>query len=214
MIVKICGITNLADAIAAVDAGADMLGFNFYEPSPRYITPRDCAEIISTLKSSDRSVINVGVFVNYTVNGVRDILETCTLDLAQLHGDESSSDLAALGNLAFKAIRPTDHVTARKALRESVNRSQAPHLLVDAHQKGLYGGTGVTGDWAIAWYLASQCSILLAGGLNPDNVADAIQKVNLWGVDVASGVESSPGIKDHAKITAFVSAVKSDNSKG
>lgn len=214
MIVKICGITTLVDAIAAVDAGADMLGFNFYEPSSRYITPQSCVKIISALKSSGRSVINVAVFVNRSPENVRKILSDCSLDLAQLHGDESPENLAALGNLAFKAIRPSDHSTAQQALDEYVHRNQSPHMLIDAHHKSMYGGTGKTSNWEIAQRLGAQVPILLAGGLNPNNVAEAIQNVRPWGVDVASGVESSPGIKDHAKITAFICASKPEISKG
>ena len=207
MIVKICGITNLEDAILAIEAGADMLGFNFYEPSPRYIEPETCARIISDLQ--DAQVIHVGVFVNQNLQEVLQLLDSCGLDLAQLHGDESPNDLITLGEQAFKAIRPKSLAEAQMAIQKYVLRSLPPTLLVDAHHQGMYGGTGETGDWAIARHLADQVPILLAGGLNPDNVAEAIQNVNPWGVDVASGVEVSPGIKDPHKITDFIAAAKS-----
>ncbi len=207
MIVKICGITNLEDAILAIEAGADMLGFNFYKPSPRYIAPEACTRIIAQLK--DTHVIHVGIFVNQPPQDIRQTLDDCGLDLAQLHGDEGPNDLIALGELAFKAIRPKSLEAAEIASQHYTQRSLPPYLLVDAHQKGMYGGTGETGDWAIARHLAAQVPILLAGGLNPDNVAEAIQNVRPWGVDVASGVEASPGIKDPHKITDFIAAAKS-----
>jgi phosphoribosylanthranilate isomerase len=207
MLIKICGITTLKDALLAIEAGADMLGFNFYEPSPRYLAPETCANIISELK--DAQVIHVGVFVNQTTHEIRQILEFCGLDLAQLHGDEGLNDLVALGEMAFKAIRPKSLDAAKMAVQEYAQRSLPPQLLVDAHHKGLYGGTGETGDWQIARHLAERTPILLAGGLNPANVAEAIQNVSPWGVDVASGVEASPGIKDPHKIADFIAAVRS-----
>lgn len=185
-----------------------MLGFNFYPPSSRYIDPEACAEIVACLKSQIPGFIAVGVFVNETARQVQEIMATCHLDLAQLAGDESPQDLASLDGKGFKAGRPKSFSDA-DGLLQQYGRHQAPALLVDAHVKGAYGGTGETGDWALARYLAAQAPILLAGGLNPDNVAAAIQMVNPWGVDVASGVESSPGNKDSAKISAFISAVRS-----
>jgi len=207
MIVKICGLKILEIALAALEAGADMLGFNFFPSSARYIEPEDCAELVASLKSQVTSFKAVGVFVNENPQHIREIMELCGLDLAQLAGDESPNDLAALDGRAFKAVRPRSLVEADDLLRQ-FGRAQAPALLVDAHVKGAFGGTGETGDWAIAQHLASQVPILLAGGLNPENVTAAIQAVNPWGVDVASGVETGPGIKDPAKISAFISAVR------
>jgi phosphoribosylanthranilate isomerase len=207
MIVKICGITTLEDALLAIEAGADMLGFNFYEPSPRFIEPEACAQIIAQLPKA--AMTHVGVFVNTSPVQIQDIIEICNLNLAQLHGDESPEDLAVLGELAFKAIRPKSLGEGEKAASEYTRRNSPPHLLVDAHRKGMYGGTGEAGDWGIARHLAAQTPILLAGGLNPTNVAEAIQNVRPWGVDVASGVESSPGNKDPHKITDFFAAVRS-----
>jgi len=209
MIVKICGIKTLEIARAAIEAGADMLGFNFYPPSSRYILPDKCIEILSSLKKQAGSFTSVGVFVNESVDRIRKIMTTCNLDLAQLAGDESPQVLAALEGKAFKAVRPNSLAEADEQL-ETFRRRQAPTLLVDANVKGTYGGTGETGDWVIAQHLAAQAPILLAGGLNPENVVAAIRAVNPWGVDVASGVESGPGVKDPAKISAFIVAARSE----
>jgi phosphoribosylanthranilate isomerase len=219
MIIKICGIKTIEVALTAVEAGADMLGFNFYPPSPRYITPGKCAEIISHITHNASritppasSITTVGIFVNETSQHIREIMETCKLDLAQLSGAESPGDLAALDGAAFKAVRPRSLREAQEQLGV-YGRQIAPALLVDAHVKGAYGGTGETGDWDLARHLAAQAPILLAGGLNPENVALAVRAVDPWGVDVASGVESSPGVKDPAKISAFISAVRSGASQ-
>lgn len=200
--IKICGIRTVNDALAAVDAGADLLGFNFYPKSPRYIDVGTCRNIMSVMQKYGH-ITYVGLFVNASVAEVRTTIETCGLSLAQLHGDETSEMLDALNGKAFKAFR---------GVPQSINgfaRSDAPALLVDAAVKGAYGGTGVIADWSAAAELAKQYSMLLAGGLTPDNVADAVRQVNPWGVDVASGVESSPGQKDPSKMKAFVQAVRS-----
>lgn len=213
MIIKICGIKTLEIAQVSIETGANMLGFNFYPPSSRYITPEKCAEIISTLAPDPKSLVTVGVFVNETPQRIQEILEICNLDLAQLCGEESPEDLAALESKAFKAVQPSSLTEADDFLNK-FSRSQAPALLVDAHIKGAYGGTGEIGDWALAQHLAAQAPILLAGGLNPENVVAAVQAVEPWGVDVASGVESSPGVKDPSKISVFISAARSANSIG
>jgi len=214
MIVKVCGITTIEDALMAIEAGADMLGFNFYPPSPRYITPDSCAAIIANIHERGKSVTNVGVFVNASVEEIQTTLNECKLNLAQLHGDEGEDMLVALGKRAFKAVRPKDASAAQQAVDNLICREQPPYLLLDAHHKNLYGGTGETGNWALANDVVAQVPILLAGGLNPDNVTEAIQKVQPWGVDVASGVESSPGSKDHAKTTAFIAAAKKEFMQG
>lgn len=200
--IKICGITSLEDARAAVEAGADYLGFNFYPPSPRVIAPERCAEITAVLEREHPQVRRVGVFVNMPVEDVQAILTSCDLHLAQLHGDETPEILAACEGRAFKAFRgvPAD-VTG-------FARSQAPALLVDAAVKGAYGGTGVTADWSAAAALARQHALLLAGGLTAENVAAAVRQVQPWGLDAASGVESAPGKKDAAKMKAFVAQVQ------
>jgi phosphoribosylanthranilate isomerase len=144
----------------------------------------------------------VGVFVNASVAEIRATMETCALTLAQLHGDETAEMLKLLHGRGFKAFRGVP------ANVESFTRAGAPALLIDASVKGQYGGTGVTANWNSAAQLAQKIPLLLAGGLTPDNVAEAIHQVQPWGVDVASGVESAPGVKDPSKMKAFVQAVK------
>jgi phosphoribosylanthranilate isomerase len=206
--IKICGIKTLDEALAAVEAGADYLGFNFYPPSPRYITPRDCARLQAGLVERGLQALAVGVFVNAPVESIARILDDCGLDLAQLSGAEPAGDLEALVGRAFKGIRPADQAAAQAEAGRYARRELSPALLVDAYHPGLYGGAGQAGDWALARFLADRYPILLAGGLNPENVALALDRVQPWGVDVASGVESAPGRKDPHKIAAFTRAVR------
>lgn len=201
-IVKICGLKTLTDALAAIHAGADYLGFNFYPKSPRFVERQTCAEITSVLKREHPHIKLVGVFVNSSVEEVKDILAACSLDLAQLHGDETAEMLNGLNGKAFKAFR---------GIPESIDgfaRSESPAFLLDASVKGLYGGSGVTADWNGAAELAKTYPLLLAGGLTPENVAEAVSRVKPWGVDVASGVESAVGEKDAGKMVEFVKAAK------
>jgi phosphoribosylanthranilate isomerase len=203
--VKICGITNIEDAEAAIEAGADSLGFNFYTGSPRYVSPATARAIGGHIRSAGRSPTLVGVFVNSPLDEIVSILRAADLDLAQLHGDESADMVVALKGRAFKALRPASRAEAELlATRYAPHRSSAPALLIDAYRKGQYGGTGQIGDWSLAAQLAEKYAVLLAGGLTPDNVAAAIQQVKPWGVDVASGVEVSPGRKDVEKMRLFV----------
>ena len=192
----------MTDALAAIDLGADLIGFNFYPKSPRYIEVGHCRGIMSTVRKYGY-VKYVGVFVNASVAEVNATMETCGLSLAQLHGNETAEMLNGFDGKAFKAFR---------GVPENINgfaRDDAPAFLVDAAVKGLYGGSGVTADWNGAAELAKKYPLLLAGGLTPENVADAVRQVKPWGVDVASGVESAPGEKDPRKMKAFVQAVKS-----
>ena len=205
MKVKICGITNRDDAQAALDAGADLLGFNFYSKSPRYIVPEKARDIAAQVRSGGQRPLLVGVFVNSVAEEIRSILEIAQIDLAQLHGDEPVNILEQLHGRGFKALRPTSEEEAGiDAEWFAPYGPNAPVLLVDAYRKDQYGGTGHTADWTIATKLAQRYPILLAGGLTPDNVAEAIRQVKPWGVDVASGVEVSPGKKDAAKMKLFV----------
>ena len=207
--VKICGLTNLEDTLVAIEAGVDMIGFNFYPKSPRYLSPAVCAGLVEELRERGIVTVTVGVFVNSPVETVADILEKCDLQLAQLHGDEPPTYLEVLGDFAYKAIRPKTVTEAREALRQYAGQGvPAPALLLDAHKVGHYGGTGQRGDWGLAAELARTEPILLAGGLTPDNVSEALSQVRPWGVDVASGVERAPGSKDHQKIEAFLRAVR------
>ena len=206
--IKICGIKTLKDALAAIEAGADYLGFNFYPKSVRFIEKSACAEITSVLKCEHQQIKLVGVFVNSFVEEIKDILQTCQLDLAQLHGDETPETFAQLTPNAFRAFRgiPESNV--------GYERNEAPFMLIDAAVKGVYGGSGVTADWTAATQLAKKYPLLLAGGLTPENVADAVRQVQPWGVDVASGVESAPGEKDAGKMLEFVKAVKQTMDNG
>ncbi len=207
MHIKICGIRTLDEALAAIEAGADLLGFNFYPPSPRAIAPDDCTAIVAGLRARGQRVTCVGVFVNAAPEVIRATLEACGLDAAQLSGDEPPEAVTALGGRAFKAIRPRDAAEA-EALAAAYAGGSSPALLLDARVPGLYGGSGQTADWDLAQRLAARYPLLLAGGLRPANVAAAIQAVHPWGVDVASGVESAPGVKSAEKMLAFCRAAR------
>ncbi|HEX9014029.1 MAG TPA: phosphoribosylanthranilate isomerase [Anaerolineaceae bacterium] len=203
--VKICGIKTLDDALAAAEAGAGYLGFNFYPRSVRCIDPAACARITAVLRAEYPKVRLVGIFVNVPAAEIRSVLGSCGLDLAQLHGDEGPEVVAQLAPLAFKAYRG-GFDPARAGLR-----AEPPACLLDAAVQGAFGGTGATADWNAAAGLARQVPLFLAGGLNPGNVAEAVRQVRPWGVDTASGVESSPGVKDAGKIRAFIAAVRAED---
>ncbi|MFT3891228.1 MAG: phosphoribosylanthranilate isomerase [Anaerolineales bacterium] len=202
--IKICGIKTVNDALAAIDAGADLIGFNFYPKSPRYVEVGVVRNIMSVMRRVGR-VTCVGVFVNAPVAEILATMDTLGLNLAQLHGDETPEMLKALDGKAFKAFRGIPENIA------GFERQSAPTFLVDAAVKGVYGGSGVTADWEGAATLAKKYQLLLAGGLTPENVAEAIRRVQPWGVDVASGVESAPGKKDTEKMKAFVQAVREES---
>lgn len=213
--VKICGLTNLEDALAAAEAGADLLGFIFYEKSPRNVDARTVAAIVQALQDFSPATFHlslrtVGVFVNPSLEQVVRTLDYCGLDLAQLHGEEAPQLLAALPGRAFKALRPQDAAEAasQAATFARFGPAGGPDLLVDAFHPTLRGGAGQTGDWSLAASLAGEHRLLLAGGLTPDNVAQAIAQVRPWGVDVASGVEAGPGRKDHDRLRAFIAATR------
>ncbi len=208
--VKICGITRLEDALLAAEMGADYLGFNFYSGSKRYIESGTCRQISAELNRRGFRIQKVGVFVNANLAEIEAILADCRLDLAQLSGDEPPDMLAGLGERGFKAIRPHSLDEARREALKLHVRNTPPALLVDAHQGGGYGGTGQTADWDTAAELARQYPLFLAGGLTPENLSQALSRVRPWGVDVASGVERMPGIKDQAKMTAFIKTVKDE----
>ncbi len=198
--VKICGITNLEDAKAAAEAGADFLGFNFYPPSPRCVEPEKVREIITRLGSCSRGV---GVFVNEDPQTIKRIMETAALDVVQLHGDEDPEFCSLFDKPVIKAFR-----VAGKEDMAGAERFKVWATLIDGKGPG-YGGTGVKSDWGLAAEAAgSHPRTFLAGGLTPENVAEAIMAVRPWGVDAASGVESEPGKKDPDKIFRFVKAAK------
>jgi phosphoribosylanthranilate isomerase len=210
MKVKVCGITNVADACVAIGAGADYLGFILYPKSPRFVAPETVGEIVAALRArqaGQRPVQFVGVFVNEPKEAVERIVAQAGLDFAQLHGDEQPADLARLRCPAYKAIRPA---TREQAFAEveaywGCGSPDGPRLLIDAYHPAAYGGTGQRADWGVAADLVKQYSnVLLAGGLEPTNVGAAIMAVQPWGVDVSSGVEAAPGRKDHLKVREFV----------
>ena len=183
MQVKICGITNIADGRAAADAGADMLGFNFYAKSPRYIEPAQARDIVAELRAGPRCPKMVGVFVNEASERVRAIMESAQLDLVQLHGSEPASAVRELSPRAYKALRPRDEDEARTAVAEYLQAANGsvPAFIVDVYDPKQFGGTGRHADWDIAAVIARQFPILLAGGLNSENVVDAIRIVTALG---------------------------------
>lgn len=202
--VKICGLTNAEDAAAAVEAGADAVGFVFHKKSPR------CAEaavVKGIVKTLPPFVLPIGVFVNEDAKVVRDVVDSCGLALVQLHGDETAAYCEALGRPVLKAIRLKDR-RSFLILAEFQGRAGVRGFLVDAFSSDAYGGTGQTADWSLAAEASSAAPVLLAGGLTPENVSQAILQVRPYGVDVSSGVEASPGKKDHEKVRAFVRAVR------
>jgi len=204
--VKICGITNLADAQAAVEAGADALGFNFYEKSPRYISLKTAAAISKQLPPF---VMRVGVFVNAPEEFVLRAISEAGLTMLQFHGDEPPEFCTQFGLMRMKAFRIRD----KKSLEEIPNYQTDAYLL-DAYSAEARGGTGEKFNWNLA--VAAQKfgkPIFLAGGLTLENVAEAVKKVRPFGVDVSSGVESAPGKKDHAKMKAFIKAAKEIDHK-
>ena len=200
--VKICGITNLADALVAVEAGADALGFNFYEKSPRFIPTAAAAEISRALPLF---TLRGGVFVNPAEDLVRRAIGECGLNLLQFHGDEPPDFCTQFGLMSMKAFRIRD----AGSLNE-LTKYQTDAWLLDAYSSDTFGGTGEKFNWNLATEVQKLGKpVFLAGGLTPENVAEAIQQVQPFGVDVSSGVESLPGKKDHNKVRAFINAAKS-----
>jgi len=202
--IKICGITNVEDAKVAVAAGADALGFVMYRKSPRFVEPAVVKAIVAGLPPF---VLPVGVFVNEEPDRVRTLMDECGLALAQLHGDETASYCQNLERPVMKAIRLKDRRTFL-ALAEFQGRANVRGFLIDAFSNQAYGGTGQTVDWGLAQEVAQSMPVVLAGGLTPANVAEAITLVHPYGVDVSSGVELSPGKKDHDKVKAFIEAAR------
>ena len=198
-IIKVCGLTQVNEALACVELGVQWLGFNCYQGSKRYLPPEAIAAIVGKLPPA---VQTVGVFVNASAKEIEETLQQTGLHIAQLHGDESPGFAHALQVPWFRAFRVVDD------LAEEEIRSYGQELfLLDAAQTGQYGGTGHAFDWKVATRLRDHGKLLLAGGLRPDNVEEAVLQVKPFGVDVASGVESTPGRKDPQKVANFVTAV-------
>lgn len=198
--VKICGITNYEDATAAMEMGADLLGFNFYAKSPRYVAPAQAAAIIRRLPA----FIDVaGVFVNSTIEEVREVASVCQLDWIQLHGEESPEfcrwlayDTAKL----MKALRIRDANDLRR-----VDEYSTDAILLDAYDPARHGGTGMTFDWNVIGHITKR--IFLAGGINSTNAAAAVE-LGVYGIDVCSGVEAKPGRKDYSKMKALFDSIR------
>ena len=190
--VKICGITNIADALAAVELGADMLGFNFYPPSPRYLTAEKAIEIIKKLPTF---VDTVGIFVNPGVDELRDMVGQGFLNWIQLHGDETPEfcdDLRWVHAKTIKAVRVRSHDDIERAQEYGTDG-----ILLDAFNPEKYGGTGETFDWDVVGHINRR--VFLAGGITADNAAQAVE-VGVYAIDVCSGIEAEPGRKDHEKM--------------
>lgn len=206
--IKICGIKEEAHALAVAEAGADFIGFVF-APSSRQLTPAQAERITSVLKKHNTTAALVGVFVNMPTPVVERIVDFCHLDWVQLSGDESWAYCQGMNRPLIKAIRVSK---PKKTMADLATGARAlegkKHMyLLDAHVKDRYGGTGETFDWEVAREAAAEYPVILAGGLNPDNVAQAIKTAAPWGVDVSSGVETE-GVKDMTKVTNFIEAVR------
>jgi phosphoribosylanthranilate isomerase len=208
--VKICGITNEADAIAAIECGADALGFNLYPASPRYI---DLAQARSWLEKLPREICKVAVMVNPDANRAKKTAKLPFIDFLQLHGQESPAfcETLAKDGISFAKAIP---ITDRRSIEKFPN-FHTTWLVLDSASDGKFGGTGQVFSWSLARGIVDQheeFKIILAGGLTPENVAEAIREVAPFGVDVASGVETSRGRKNHGRLKAFVQAVQSARS--
>lgn len=213
--VKVCGVTTVDDALMCAEAGADMLGLNFYPPSPRYLTLEVAQQIVHHLRleRKEKCPLLVGVFVNLDANEIVHVMQAVGLDAAQLSGDESEAVLAGLNGCGFKAIRPRRRAAAVELaaayLTHAPQGERLPSILVDAYHKDLYGGTGEQASVEVARAIKAVAPrLMLAGGLTPDNTAERVRAIQPWGVDTASGVESQPGIKDLARVRDFIAAVR------
>jgi phosphoribosylanthranilate isomerase len=198
--IKICGLTNLEDALAAREAGADFLGFVIYRRSARGITARTLRRIADRLPGAPRVI---GVFVNETRDKIAHIASDCGLYAVQLHGDEAADAVLPLPVRVWRSVR-----LARRGPAPLPGDWPAERYVLDAAAPGMYGGTGKQVNWIRAKGLASRYTIMLAGGLTPGNVATAIRRARPAGVDVASGVEKAPGKKDHRKMAEFIAAAR------
>ena len=199
--VKICGMTQLKDALFAVEQGVDAVGFIFYKKSPRAVTMKTVREIIKKLPPL---VETVGVFVNESAERVNKMADYCGLDLVQLHGEESPAFCRKIHRRVIKAFRVKDIQSIKQLEKFPVSG-----FLLDTFSDDLHGGTGKTFDWNLALPAKKMGPVILAGGLTPRNILQAVRQVRPYGVDVCSGVEKSPGIKDLEKVRAFLKNIRS-----
>lgn len=198
--IKICGITNIEDALTAAELGADALGFIFYRGSRRYIDPEEARRIIKKLPPF---VSTVGVFVNQSLDEISSIKLNTGIDIIQLHGDESPEFCMMIPHKLIRAIR-----IKAKIDRDEVELYPVQAILFDTHSEDNYGGTGRSFNWDILRNLDISKKIILSGGLTPENVCQALEVAKPYGVDVSSGVEHSPGKKNHTKLRKFIEAVR------
>jgi len=198
--VKVCGMTSLEDALVAVEGGADAVGFIFYKKSPRSVTMKTVREIVLELPPF---VDTVGVFVDETAEQINKIADYCNLDIIQLHGDESPTFCKKIRRKVIKAFRIKDMQSVKK-----LSSFQVSGFLLDTFSENLHGGTGKVFDWNLALPAKKFGPVIMAGGLTPNNVQQAVRQIRPYGVDVCSGVESEPGIKDHKKVRAFLNNAK------
>jgi len=198
--IKICGITNTTDALASAELGADALGFIFYRESKRYIDPEIAKSIVSSLPPF---ITTVGVFVNQPLDELLAIKDKVGIDAAQLHGDETPEFCSSVPLKVIKAIRVKADLD-----EQGVAQYPVQAILFDTYSDVEYGGTGKSFNWEIIKGISNAGKIILSGGLSPDNVVEAIRTVRPYAVDVSSGVEATPGKKDHMKLRKFIEAVK------
>lgn len=204
--VKICGITNKEDAVCAVQCGAVALGFIFYPPSPRYIKPDDAKKIIMTLPEK---IISIGVFVNETSERIKKIMEYCGLDMIQLHGDESPEFCREFPlSSTIKAVELKKETDINRTFNYDVAA-----ILVDSRHAGLYGGTGKKANWELAERIKEKKLLILSGGLNETNIAAALKNIAPNALDINSGVEASPGRKDHKKLYQIFKIIRATHAK-
>ncbi len=199
--VKICGITNLEDALYAAECGADALGFIFYPKSPRFIEKTKAKEIISKLPPF---ITTVGVFVNESMENIVNTIHECNINIVQLHGDETPDYCSKVPMKAIKAIRVKDEDSLKQ-----IAEYKTSTFLLDTYSENSYGGTGKIFNWNLAIKAKGYGRIILSGGLTPDNVNEAIERVKPYGVDVSSGVEEREGKKDKIKVREFIKRVRS-----
>jgi len=209
--IKICGISDETHALAAAEAGADFIGLVF-APSKRQVIPARAREIADAVKKSSAATKVVGVFVDAPVFQINEIADFCALDVVQLSGNESWEDCRKIANPVIKAIRvgrqTLEDICAELSAASRLLARRRFITLLDSEVEGKYGGTGESFDWNLAREVAKKFQVIIAGGLDPQNIAMLIERVSPWGVDVSSGVESN-GLKDTSKIRAFIEAVRS-----
>jgi len=205
--IKICGITNIKDALCAADCGVDAVGFNFYEPSPRYITPKRARVIVAGLPAD---IVKVGIFVNRGTAEVKRTADDCGMDLIQLHGDESPEYCRQFpAERLIKAVSPRTPEELRMLAAYDVRA-----FLVDSRDEGRYGGTGKRADWDLAARLGKERPVILAGGLGEENIAEALAIVAPQAVDINSGIERAPGVKDHDRLRRIVGIIRGSGLPG